>query len=231
MSQSKRNIISLIINSFIFVAAFVSWIFMIFGDGSNTLSSQGLGSLKFFTVLSNLYMGIASLFVVIYRIILLTNKDKKMPNWIEILNLSGVTSVMITFLIVACVLAPRNVIEGENYFLMFKGSNLFFHLIIPLVAIFNFLFVEYDCQLKVSCLLFGVLPILAYGIFYIFNFFKHWVYSEFGEIVTYDWYGLLGDGSFLHVALIFISFFIGAYLLTLLLWFFNKGLKNKLIKQ
>ena len=229
MDQKKRNIISLLLNLFIFVAAFSSWIYMMIGDGSITLSSEGLGSLKYFTVLSNLYMGLIALINAIYRIIMIS-KNKKMPLSVEILYLSGATSVLITFLVVVTVLAPRDAITGGSYFTMFKGANLFFHLIIPVLSILNFLFIEYDCNLEIKYIPFGVLPILSYGIFYILNFFTHWVSSEFGEVKTYDWYGLLGNGSFLHVALIFVGFFVGAYLLTLLLYFLNKQLKKKLIK-
>ena len=226
MNTKKKNVISLIINSFIFVAAFSSWLYMMLGDNSNSLSSQGLESLKYFTVLSNLYMGIAALFTAIYRIIISSKANKSMPKWIEILNLSGVICVMITFLTVISFLAPKDAIDGGSFFTMYKGANLFFHLIIPLVAILNFLFIEHDCELKIKYALFGVIPILIYGIFYINNFFSHWVYSEFDGIKTYDWYHLLGNGNFLQVILIFIGFFIGSYLLTLLIWFLNKKLRR-----
>ncbi len=229
MDQKKRNIISLVFNLFIFIASFSSWVYMMIGDGSITLSSEGLGSLKYFTVLSNLYMGLISLIIAINRIIMISN-NKKMPLLAEILYLSGATSVMITFLIVITILAPRDAINGGSYFTMFKGSNLFFHLIIPVLSILNFLFIEYDCNLAIKHIPFGVLPILSYGIFYISNFFCHWVSSEFGEVKTYDWYGLLGNGNFLHIILVFVGFFVGAYSLTLLLYFLNKQLKKKLTK-
>lgn len=226
MNSKKREIISLIINMFIFIVSLSSWIYMMIGDGSNSLSSQGLESLKYFTVLSNLYMGFAALFTSIYRITMLIKENKNMPKWIKILNLSGVTSIIITFLIVIAFLAPKDALDGGNFFTMYKGANLFFHLIIPLMSISNFLFIEHDCELEIKYVWVGVIPILIYGIFYITNFFSHWVFSELGGIKTYDWYHLLGNGNYIQVILIFIGFFLGTYLLTLLIWFLNKKLEK-----
>ena len=222
----KKILIAAIINGVIFVLVLVGWILMLLGVGQGQLASLGLGSLRYFTVLSNLYMGLIALIMAIYGFLSIINKKNLLPSWGMALSLSSVSSVSITFLVVIFFLAPLSATNGGSYFDMFQGPNLILHLFAPLLSIVNYLFFLNQTPLKKHCAFVSVIPVLAYGIFYIINFYVHWTDS----LGNYDWYSFLGDGAPWRVCLLIVLFVIGSYGLGLLLWFLNKTIGRKLAK-
>lgn len=142
------------------------------------------------------------------------------------LALSGASSVNITFLVVVFFLAPLAATQGGSYFDMFQGPNLILHLFAPVLSIVNYLVFLHQTPLKRGFAFVSVLPVLAYGIFYIANFYVHWTDS----LGNYDWYSFLGDGAPWRVILLIVLFIIGSYALGLLLWFLNALIGKKLAK-
>lgn len=223
---NKMTLIGAIINALIFILVLIGWILMLVGYGEGQLASLGLGSLRYFTVLSNLYMGLIALILAIYGLLSLIKKKSLLPSWTMALALSGTSSVSITFLVVVFFLAPLSATQGGSYFDMFQGPNLILHLFAPILSIVNYLIFLHQTPLKRGFAFISVLPVLAYGIFYIANFYAHWTDS----LGNYDWYSFLGDGAPWRVILLIVLFIIGSYALGLLLWFLNTLIGKKLAK-
>ena len=170
---------------------------------SNLLTTTNINVLKYFTVDSNILIGLTSL------IYLLSNKNSKL---LGILKLSSTTSITITFLVTALYLAPFN-----NYPIIefYKNSNLFFHLIIPILSIITYLFFDELNNIKKKDLLWNILPILLYSTYYTTNVLLHIENNKVS--FEYDFYGFLKGG--LNTIIIVIPiFFIFTYLIGLLLY-------------
>ena len=89
----------------------------------------------YYTVDSNLLALAAAALYVYYTV-----KGKELPRWAEIIKLSAVTALAITFIIVVTVLAP--IYPGGFTEIMFGNSMLFTHTICPILAFVSFVFFE-----------------------------------------------------------------------------------------
>lgn len=175
-----------------------AWLKMIFAWGDNgTISASGLRNLKYFTILSNLLMGAASALTVVYTIRKI-RKNIDVPTWITRLRLAGASAVTLTLLVVLLFLWPVFHIPG-----LYSGANLWFHLLIPLMAIASFVLgAKEPISLKES--VFSVIPMLIYGAWYVAN---NIIYGTGEWPDTNDWYGFLTWGWKVGI-LIFIAIII-----------------------
>ena len=208
--------ISLILNILITLLTIFASIIMFTGikithGAEPLLETSKIGMFKFFTVDSNLLMGFASLIFVILQI---TNKEitKNMYR----LKLMAATSVGLTFLTVFTYLGP---ISPQGIKSMLQNSNLFFHLIIPVLSIINFTIFERTNKLKMKDTLYGIIPTIIYAVLYITNLLLHLENGKVSPI--YDWYWFVQNGikNAIIVAptIMFIS-----YIISLVLWKLNK---------
>ena len=140
-----------------------AWYVMMVRMGDGTLSGSGLSSLRYYTVLSNLLEGLAALLTVVFLALILAGKAKELPRWLTLLRYAGVTSVSLTFLTVMVYLGP---VFGFN--IMFNDANLYFHLLIPLLAIAEAVFLSGE-KLRFTDSFVAALPTLLYGIWYVIN--------------------------------------------------------------
>ena len=140
-----------------------AWYVMMVRMGDGTLSGSGLNSLRYYTVLSNLLEGVAALLTVVFLALILAGKAKELPRWLTLLRYAGVTSVSLTFLTVMVYLGP---VFGFN--IMFNDANLYFHLLIPLLAIAEAVFLSGE-KLRFTDSFVAALPTLLYGIWYVIN--------------------------------------------------------------
>lgn len=172
--NNKKIKISLTINIIIVVLTIIASIIMFTGfkfmEGEYVLESTKIGMFKFFTVDSNIFMGIIALIFAIKEIKILKEKATYIPEKIYILKLMATTSVGLTFLTVFGYLGP--IAEGGVPSLI-KNSNLFFHLLIPLLSILNFILFEKTDKFKFKDTFYGVVPALAYALFYLINILIH----------------------------------------------------------
>ena len=216
--------ISLVINILVAIMTLIASASMFTGfkfmKGSDlTLASTGMSMFRFFTVQSNLFVGVISLIFAIKEITLLTGKIDDIPIKMYILKLMSTTAVGLTFIVVFTYLGPN--IKGGIPILL-KNANLFFHLIIPVTSILNFICFERTNKIKFKAVIFGTIPTFIYGIFYLFNIIIH---MENGKVsTTYDWYWFAQNGVW--TASIVAPAIIGtSYLISLLIWRLNR--KNK----
>lgn len=217
----KKLKISLIINILIVILTVISSIIMFTGfkfmhDYSLVLETTKIGMFKFFTVDSNLLMGLVSLIFIIEEIKVLNGKEKEIKKIYYILKLMAATSVGLTFFVVFAYLGP---ITEYGIKSMITNSNLFFHLIIPVISILNFILFEKTDKLKFKDIKYGLVPTIIYSLFYLINVLIH---MEGGKVSTeYDWYWFVQNGVWTSLIVVPLMFLI-TYLISLIIWKLNR---------
>ena len=213
--------ISLILNILIFIMMVFASIVMFSGfkfmnGASVVLESTKIGMFRFFTVQSNIFMGIVALIFAINEIKLLKGKIKNIPLWMYVLKMVATTSVFLTFFVVFAYLG--NIVDG-GVGLLLQNSNLFFHLIIPVVSIFAFILFEKNIDIKFKYTLYGIIPSFLYEIYYVINILIH---MEDGKVSpVYDWYYFVQNGvstAFIVAPMMLLI----TYILCLILWKVNR---------
>ena len=163
-----------------------------------TLQASGIENFKFYTVLSNVFCGFVSL---IYLAVVLVTKD---PDKIRGLKLAALVGVMITFAVVAFMFGPL-----YGFLRFYKGSNLVFHLLLPLVALFEFVVYKWD-WMPFRHAVFATVPTLLYGIGYTLNILKNGVGGPWPD--TNDFYAFLSwgwkIGAMIFGAIVLLAFII-----------------------
>ncbi len=212
--EKIRRAAAILINGLIPVIAFGAWGIMVSGnDTGSVLTSARFISLKYFTVDSNLLMGIISLCILPSEIRSLRNGIDEIPTVLLVLKLTGTVSVALTFTTVMVFLGPL-----YGYPAMFAGVNLYLHLIVPVLAILVFCLAEGTDRLMFRHTFIAVIPMLLYGTAYLGNILINGV-GKWPD--TNDWYGFAMWGvpaSFLVFAVIaFVT-----WLLALIMWRINR---------
>ena len=169
-------------------AAFNVIIIVFVGTGTsimmnNTTSGSGLTAVgfenfKFFTVLSNELCGVVAVLWLIFWLI-----NKSFPAMLKLITASAVG---LTFLIIAAFLAPM-----YPQLNLYDGSNLYFHLLVPLVAMVEFILMEVKEEISFRYTLIAAACSLIYGLGYYINIVKNGI-GEWPD--TNDWYGFLNWG-------------------------------------
>ena len=218
--KNKNIKIAMIINIIIFVFTITASIIMFTGfkfmEGDLVLESTKIGMFKFFTVDSNIFMGIIALLFAIKEYQFLKEKIQSIPKIMYIYKLMATTAVGLTFLTVFCYLGP---ISEGGIPIMIKNSNLFFHLLIPVLSMLNFILFEKTEQIEFKYTFFGIIPTGIYGIFYLINVLIH---TENGRVSPiYDWYWFV-QGVVWQMVIVIPFMFLVTYLISLFLWRFNR---------
>ena len=156
---------------------FGSWL-SIFFFGSGSLVQNGIGSLKYFTMLSNLFAGVMAA-----AWLLSAGKsnggDGRASERVERLKYVAAASVGLTCATVLFFLGP---IYG--YRAMFAGYNLPLHLIVPVIAIAEIIFLTDTPYTRRDNRL-TIIPPLLYGIGYLANILINGI-GQWPD--TNDWY-------------------------------------------
>ena len=218
--DKKRYKISLILNIIIIALVIIASIIMFNGykfmEGNTKLECSGFGMLKFFTIDSNILMGIVSLIFAIKEYQFLKGKIDGIPSSVYILKLMATTSVSITFSVVFVYLAP---LFGSVY-AMIMNANLFFHFLIPIFSIINFTIFEINNKIKAKYSFFGLIPFAIYSFCYLINILLH---IKNGAVSSkYDWYYFVQNGIVSSLTIVFTILII-CYTINFLLWRINKG--------
>ena len=177
---------------------------MFIGESNNLLSSRGFSSLKYFTILSNLFEAFACL-------IWLYKKDER-------IKYIAAVSVALTLVVVLVFLGP---IFGYPF--MFMGSNLWFHLIVPVISILEVIIFNRNTISRKDNLL-ALLPMVIYGIGYVGNILINGIGNR---PYTNDWYGFFMWGYQGAVAIILIII-LGTYFIGFIIRRINNKLKNRI---
>ena len=220
MSKTKVKV-SLVLNFLIVIFTLFATIAMFTGfkfmHGYDVvLQSTKLGMLRFFTVQSNIFMAIIALVFAVLEIRFLKGKINEIPTKAYVLKLMSTTAVGLTFLVVFAYLGP---ITEYGIIAMIMNSNLFFHLITPLLSIFTLVVFERTSMIKFKYTFWGILPTFLYAIYYLINIFIHMQDGKVSPV--YDWYWFVQNGVWTAIIVVPLMLLI-TYIITLILWKINK---------
>ena len=213
----KKIKISLLLNILIVVLVILGSIFMFTGftfmPSKTLLEARKIEMFKFYTVDSNILMGIISLIFIIYELRLLNNKIDKIPNSIYILKFVATSAIALTFFTTLFFLAPQ-----YGLYAMYNNNNLFFHLIVPVLALISYIVYEkYDTNYKYAYL--GIVPMFIYSIYYasmiIINL------DNGGLTFKYDFYGFL-QGNINNIYIVIPIIYLISYIISIILIKLNK---------
>lgn len=189
--QRIRIILSGVVNLALFIIGFIWFMKLVTNNLEEEFGGSGFELLKYFTVLSNLYLSLVCLACVIVSIISLIKNKMIINTILATFKFSATFGVALTMLTVLFFLGPT-----MGYGLMFKGYMLFFHLISPLIAIAAFFLLDQGGIRKWWNIFIGMVPFMIYGTVYLLNVlvFQTWT----------DHYGF-NNGDFWWISLILMS--------------------------
>ena len=163
-----------ILNIIMVIFALIGIVLMVTGKEDGTLQSTGIENFKYYTVLSNVFCGIVA------GLYLIRRSDKLMP-----LKLGAVCGVTITFCVVAFMFGPL-----YGFLQFYQRGNLFFHLLLPVVAMVEFIIVRRG-KIPFRYTILAAIPTLIYGFCYMANILINGK-GEWPD--TNDFYGFLNWG-------------------------------------
>lgn len=212
--------LNIIIATIVVIALFLMYFNIKFMSGYDfTDSVQRNEMLKYFTIESNLFMAIMSVLFAIDEIKILKGKIKEISLTKYVFKLASTACVALTLTVVLVWLGPTT--KGGLKALV-MNSNLFFHLIIPLLSIIVFTIFEKTNKMSFKHTLYGLIPLAVYGLIYMPNIITH---IHNGKVsAQYDYYNYFQKGVLIAVIAFTVQYIV-MYLITVLLWKFNKKTK------
>ena len=98
----------------------------------------GWKSYHMFTILANMFAGIAGALCIPYAVDGLRYDNYHLPRWVVNVLYMATTGVALTFLIAVTVLSPMT----SYYRMMLYSNNILFHTIHPIIALLLFIFIS-----------------------------------------------------------------------------------------
>ncbi len=214
----KKIKTAFIMNVCLFVLETFAVAWMMSGISGGLLTSSRLGILKYFTVDSNILMGIIALVAAIDEWRVFKGKQSEVRAGSYVLKLIGTVGVTLTMLVTVFFLAPTTA-NTYGFFALFHNSNFFLHLFNPVLSLIVFLGFEKTAKIRFKHTFSGIIPMAVYAVYYVTAALTH---AENGVIAAgYDWYGFFFGGvtSVLYVlpALLLIT-----YAISFVLWKLNR---------
>ena len=214
---NKRMIISFSINIIIFIMTINAIIMSIMGfkfmygyEPSSEIA--GVPIFSYYTVQSNVFMGIVSFIFANREYQVITGRKKEISLVYYILKMTATVSVSLTFFVV---FAYLGFITKGGHLPLLRNSNLFFHLIIPFVSIFNFAIFEKTEFLKMKHTFYGLLPTFLYEIYYVINILINMKSGVVSPVN--DWYSFAQNGIWKSIMVAPIMLGI-TYVISLSIW-------------
>lgn len=179
--MNKRSIPEIIFNLVIVGFTVIGIILMLTGrPEEGALQSSGIENFKYYTVLTNVFCGAVA---ALYLIFILLKKD---AGKIGLLKLAAVCGVAITFSVVEFMFGPL-----YGYPQLYKRGNLFFHLLLPVAAMAEFMIVKRE-KMPFRYTVFAAIPTLLYGTGYMLNILINGIGGPWPD--TNDFYAFLNWG-------------------------------------
>ena len=181
-----------VLNICLFLLEVFAICWMMSGIHTGLLSASRLVALKYFTVDSNILMGIIAFIVAIDQRKVLKGTKSEVSASTYILKLVGTVGVTLTMIITVFFLVPTTAaVYGP--FAMFYNSNFLLHLLNPLFSIMTFVCFEKTNQIDFIYTFAGIIPMLIYAVYYVAAALSH---TQNGMIAKgYDWYGFFFAGT------------------------------------
>lgn len=160
-------------------------------DSGTDLMSTGFDNLKYYTVLSNIFAGIVAIPALF--------TDRK-P--VKALKLMSASATSVTFSVVAFFLGPL-----YGHINLYRNANLLFHLIVPLIAMFDYITLKGTCK-EFKYTLISAVPTVIYGCGYMLNILINGIGGEYPN--TNDFYLFLnwgwGVGIIIFLCIVILTF-------------------------
>ena len=141
------------------------WTYNIFERGKTVEQKKVM--FRFYTYNSNILSAAVSLVILIYELLSLSSGAAAFPEWAILLRLTATTSVAVTFLTVLFFLAP---IMGVKE--MYTKDAFYMHLVGPVLAAVQFVFVENSFSISFPLSLLGVSTVIIYAVVYLIKVVK-----------------------------------------------------------
>ncbi len=187
----------LIYNIIMVVFVLYAWLIMFFNTEEGMLTAKGLVNLKFYTTLSNIFAAVVAGGWIADHV-----KKKDSPA-LSVWKLMAASAVGVTFLVVLGFLGPL-----YGFGTMYVGSNFFLHLVVPVMAMAEFV-IFHERKLGVKENLLVIFPPLVYGTVYVIN-------TLINGIAGNDIYGFLRwgypAGLLIFAVICFVAFLTGMVL-------------------
>ena len=181
MSRKEHKTFEIILNLIIVIFTVIGIILMLTSKAEEgALQSSGIENFKFYTVLTNVFCGIIASVFLVFKIL------KKDTEKIRALKLAAVVGVAITFAVVAFMFGP---LYGILQF--YKRGNLYFHLLLPVTAMIEFIVVRRK-KMPFRYAVYAAVPTLIYAIGYLLNILINGIGGVWPD--TNDFYGFLNWG-------------------------------------
>lgn len=181
MSRKDHKTFEIILNLIIVIFTVIGIILMLTSKAEEgALQSSGFENFKFYTVLTNVFCGIVASVFLFFK--LLKNDTEK----IRALKLAAVVGVAITFAVVAFMFGPL-----YGFLQFYKRGNLYFHLLLPVTAMIEFIVVRRK-KMPFRYAVFAAVPTLLYAIGYLLNILINGIGGAWPD--TNDFYGFLNWG-------------------------------------
>ena len=125
-------------------------------------------------------------------------------------------AVSLTFFVVFAIFG---FMSRGGHFSLLRNSYLFFHLIIPVMSILNYIIFEKTNIIKFKYVFYGLLPTFLYEIYYVINLLTN---MKSGKVsMRHDWYSFAQNG--ILRAILVAPMMLGiTFCLSLVIWRLNK---------
>lgn len=176
----------------------------------------GVPIFSYYTVQSNVFMGIVSFIFANREYQIFRGRKKEIPLVHYIFKMVATVAVSLTFFVVFAIFGFMS--KGGHAPLL-RNSYLFFHLIIPVMSILNYVIFEKTNIIKFKYIFYGLLPTFLYEIYYTINIL---VNMKNGTVsLRNDWYSFAQNGLLktILVAPMMLSI---TFCLSLVIWKLNK---------
>ncbi len=122
----------------------------------------GWKSYHMFTILSNMFMGVAAAMCIPYAVDGLRYDNYHLPRWVVNVLFTATTGVALTFLIAVTVLSPMT----SYYRMMLFSNNILFHTAVPILSILLFIFINSDHRVRPRAAWLAIVPVSLYAALY-----------------------------------------------------------------
>ena len=214
----KRFRIAYILNLCLALLEVLAPIWMSSGLVGGVLTTSGAEMFKFFTIDSNVLMGVIALFTALQLRQVIRGQREDLSTACYVWNLAGTVGVTLTMLVTVFFLEPT-MAPQFGLFALFAGSNFLLHLFNPLLAIVTFTVFEKTRTIPFRHTLTGIVPMVLYAVFYLANCMRHAVNGMVD--IAYDWYGFLAGGV-KTVWIVIPVIFLFTWLISIALWRLNR---------
>ena len=176
----------------------------------------GVPIFSYYTVQSNVFMGIVSFVFANREYQILKGRKKEIPLIYYIFKMVATIAVSLTFFVVFAIFG---FMSRGGHIPLLRNSYLLFHLIIPVMSILNFVIFEKTNIIKFKHIFYGLLPTFLYEIYYTINILmniKNGIVS-----LRNDWYSFAQNGV-LRTILVAPAMLGITFCLSFVIWKLNK---------